>query len=91
VLLVSDSKHLLNGVTGGLHKWRANGWMVTRHRRTYPLANLDLWQELDELAEKHSIRGQWVKSHSVHPDHERCEELASAQAASPPTPLAGLA
>src|ERR1035437_1606725 len=81
VLLISDSLYVLGGVTSRRQRWRVNGWMRTRHGKPYPLANLDLWQALDELAEKHSIRGQWVKSHSVHHDHERCEQLASAQAA----------
>ena len=81
VLLVSDRKYLLNGVSSGRHKWRANDWMITRHGRTHQLANLDLWLQLDELAQKHVILGQWVRSHSVHPDHQRCEQLASAQAA----------
>ena len=40
----------------------------------------NLWQELDALADKHTIRGQWVKGHSGHPDNERCDELAEAQA-----------
>jgi ribonuclease HI len=46
-----------------------------------PVLNADLWQELDALADKHTIRGQWVKGHSGHPDNERCDELAEAQAA----------
>jgi ribonuclease HI len=81
VLLISDSRYLLDGVTSRRQRWRVNGWMIERHGRTYPLANLDLWLQLDELAQKHVILGQWVKSHSAHPDHERCEQLASAQAA----------
>jgi ribonuclease HI len=84
ILLVSDSKYLLDGVSSGRHKWRTNSWMITRNRRTYPLVNLDLWLELDELAAKHVIVGQWVPSRSPNPDHERCEELASAQAAQYP-------
>ena len=81
VLLISDSRYLLDGVTSRRQHWRVNGWMRTQKGKPYPLANADLWQELDELAEKHSIRGHWVRSHSAHQDHERCEQLASAQAA----------
>jgi ribonuclease HI len=79
VLLISDSKYLLNGVSSGRHKWRENDWMITRHGRTYPLANLDLWLELDELATKHDIVVHWVPSRSANPDHERCEQLSAAQ------------
>ena len=81
ILLVSDSKYLLDGVSSGRHKWRTNSWMITRHRRTYPLVNLNLWLKLDEMAAKHMIVGQWIRSRSPNRDHERCEQLASAQAA----------
>lgn len=80
IKLISDSQYLLNGVTSWRHKWRENGWMKKRRVKTYPLANADLWQALDELAEKHAISGKWVKGHSGHPDNERCDELASVQA-----------
>jgi ribonuclease HI len=42
--------------------------------------DVDLWQKLDRLAEKHIIRGQWVMGHSGHPDNERCNELALTRA-----------
>jgi ribonuclease HI len=41
--------------------------------------NTDLWKILDTLAA--SFTCQWVKGHSGHPDNERCDELAEAQAA----------
>ena len=81
LLLISDSQYVLNGVTNWRYKWSANGWMRKRRRKTYPLANADLWRDLDEQAEKHTICGQWVKGHSGHPDNERCDLLASVQAA----------
>jgi ribonuclease HI len=82
VLLISDSQYLLNGVTSWRFAWRRNGWMgKAKKGQERPVLNADLWQELDALAAKHTIRGQWVKGHSGHPDNERCDELADAQAA----------
>ena len=80
VLLFSESRHLLEGISSWRHKWRANGWARRRKMKTYPLANSDLWKELDQLAEKHVVKGQWIKGHSGHPDNERCDMLAAAQA-----------
>ncbi|MGP8270467.1 MAG: ribonuclease HI [Terracidiphilus sp.] len=80
VLLFSDSRYLLEGITSWRHKWRVNGWTRRRKAKAYPLANSDLWEELDQLAEKHIVRGQWIKGHSGHLDNERCDQLAADQA-----------
>lgn len=81
VLVISDSQYLLNGLVSWRFKWRENAWMrKPKKGQERPVLNADLWQELDALANKHTIRGQWVKGHSGHPDNERCDELAEAQA-----------
>lgn len=82
VLLISDSQYLLNGISSWRFTWRENGWMrKAKKGKVVPVLNADLWQELDALADKHTIRGQWVRGHSGHIDNERCDELAEAQAA----------
>jgi ribonuclease HI len=81
VLLISDSQYLLNGVLSWRFKWRDSAWKrKPKKGQERPVLNADLWQELDALANKHTIRGQWVKGHSGHPDNERCDKLAQAQA-----------
>ena len=80
VSLISDSRYLLDGLLTWSITWRKNGWVRRRKTKTYPLANADLWQELDALAAKHTIHGQWIKGHSGHLDNERCDALAQAQA-----------
>jgi ribonuclease HI len=84
VLLISDSQYLLKGILSWRFNWRENGWMRKPEKNGVlrPVLNVDLWQELDALAEKHTIRGPWVRGHSGHPDNERCDQLAEAQALS---------
>jgi ribonuclease HI len=92
VMLISDSQYLLNGVLKWRLKWRNKGWMRKPPKGQgkpvpsldlglVPVPNADLWQELDALADTHTIRGEWVRGHSGHGDNERCDELAEAQAA----------
>jgi ribonuclease HI len=82
VLLVSDSQYLLNGVLSWRFTWRENGWMrKPKEGQERPVLNVDLWRELDALANRHKIRGKWVKGHSGNADNERCDELAGAEAA----------
>ena len=81
VLLISDSQYLLNGLLKWRFSWRENEWMrLLRNGEVKPVLNADMWQALDALADKHTVRGQWVKGHSGHPDNERCDELAQAEA-----------
>ncbi len=84
VLLISDSQYVLNGVLSWRFTWRENGWMrkPKKNGEERPVLNVDLWQELDSLANKHTIRGRWVRGHSGHADNERCDQLAEAQALS---------
>jgi ribonuclease HI len=82
VMLVSDSQYLINGLMKWRSKWRKQGWMKKLKKgQEGPVPNADLWQELDALADTHTIRGEWVRGHSGHPDNERCDELAEAEAA----------
>jgi ribonuclease HI len=81
VVLISDSQYLLNGLASWRFGWRKRGWMrKPKKGQEGPVLNADLWKELDTLADEHKITGKWVKGHSGHPDNERCDELAEAQA-----------
>jgi len=76
VTLTSDSKYVVNAMARGWAKrWRSKGWKLSPSK---PAKNPDLWQELLELCEKHSVTFKWVKGHSGHPENERCDELAVA-------------
>ena len=76
--LTTDSKYVMTGITEWMAKWRANGWRTANRK---PVANVDLWQRLDEAVARHDIEWAWVRGHSGHPENERVDALASAAAA----------
>lgn len=78
VKLCSDSKYVVDGMgKGWAKKWRANGWM--RNKKD-PALNPDLWERLLAQFERHEVELIWVKGHAGHPENERCDQLAVAQA-----------
>ena len=46
-----------------------------------PALNSDLWAVLLELCERHTVHCQWIKGHAGHPENERCDAMAVAEAA----------
>lgn len=74
VLLTTDSKYVCDAVTKGwVYSWKKNGW---RKADKKPALNIDLWEKLLPLLEKHSVEWNWVKGHAGHPYNERCDSLA---------------
>ena len=41
----------------------------------------DLWARLLDLCEPHTFHYQWIKGHAGHPENEKCDRMAVAQAA----------
>ncbi|QTA79471.1 Ribonuclease H [Desulfonema limicola] len=75
--LFSDSKYVVNGISKGWAKrWRKNNWMRTE---TEPAVNADLWEQLLEQCEKHSVNLNWVKGHAGNLYNERCDQLVRAE------------
>ena len=56
-------------------RWKQNNWRTAAKK---PVANKELWLELDALCQTHQTSWEWVKGHSGHPMNERCDALASA-------------
>ncbi len=74
VEIFSDSKYIVDAVNKGWAKrWRANGW---RRNKKEMALNIDLWEKLLALIEKHDCSFNWVKGHAGHPENERCDTLA---------------
>ncbi len=74
VTVYSDSKYLVDSVEKGWAiKWRMNGWRRSNKERAL---NVDLWQTLLQLIEKHDVKFKWVKGHAENVENERCDFLA---------------
>jgi ribonuclease HI len=73
--LYSDSQYVLNGLKEWMDAWKGRGWRTADKK---PVKNRELWEILDDLRSKHTIRFHWVRGHSEHPENERCDELAVA-------------
>jgi ribonuclease HI len=74
VVLSTDSRYVMDGLTKWLPGWLRNGWRTAAKQ---PVKNADLWQELVAAAAPHQIRWEWVKGHAGHPENERADALAS--------------
>jgi len=78
VELFTDSVYVGKGISEWLAKWKANGWRRKDGKKLVPIANEELWRELDELLAKHDVRYTRVVGHSGHPENDRVDELAVA-------------
>ncbi len=74
VRITTDSKYVLTGITEWIANWKQRNWKTANKK---PVLNVELWQQLDELAGKHEIEWQWVKGHSGHPENEIADQLAN--------------
>lgn len=77
VELHSDSQYLRDGITKWIHGWRRNGWRTADRK---PVKNAELWEELLEAASCHEVSWHWVRGHSGHPENDRVDALACAEA-----------
>lgn len=75
--LWSDSKYVIDGLEKGWARgWKARGWKKADKK---PALNPDLWEQLLELTDTHSLRYHWVKGHAENEYNNRCDELAVAE------------
>ena len=72
--LHTDSQYVRTGMAEWLARWKRNGGRTADRK---PVKNVDLWQELDGLAQRRSVRWHWVRGHAGHPENERCDALAN--------------
>lgn len=76
-VFTSDSRYLVDGMTGWVHGWAARGWT----RKGGAIENLELWQTLVRAASLHRLEWRWVKGHAGHPQNEYANFLATRAAA----------
>ena len=77
VQLYTDSVYVRDGITKWIHGWRRNGWRTSDRK---PVKNAELWQALLDATAPHRIDWHWVKGHAGHPENERADALACAEA-----------
>jgi ribonuclease HI len=69
VLVISDSKYVVDAVTKGwIWGWIKKGFKGKK--------NEDLWRRFIEVYKKHKVEFRWVKGHAGNVENERCDQLA---------------
>lgn len=72
--LYTDSKYVQQGIGSWLANWKKNNWRTAAKK---PVKNQELWQALDEQAQRHTITWHWVKGHADNVENERADALAN--------------
>jgi ribonuclease HI len=75
VCITTDSRYVQQGATEWLPGWKARGW---RNAAREPVANQDLWQEMDAAMAGHEVQMRWVRGHTGHAENEACDARARA-------------
>ena len=74
IILYTDSKYVLDGITKWIHGWKKNGWRTAAKKS---VKNDDLWRRLDKALTGHDVDWQWVKGHAGNEGNERADALAN--------------
>jgi ribonuclease HI len=74
VELTTDSQYVMKGITEWMENWKRRGWKTASKK---PVKNVDLWQRLSAVLEKHTVEWHWVRGHTGHPENERADTLAN--------------
>jgi len=72
--LYTDSNYLRQGITEWIYNWKKNNWRTSSKK---PVANRELWIELDKLNRQMNVNWNWVKGHAGDPGNEKADELAN--------------
>ena len=77
VELYSDSRYVIEALEKRwAYGWRSRGWKKADKK---PALNVDLWERLLELVERHRVTYHWVKGHAENEKNNRCDEMAVAE------------
>ena len=71
--LYTDSQYVKNGINIWIINWKNNGWRTANKK---PVANKELWIELDTIVQFHNVQWFWVKGHSGNYYNEIADQLA---------------
>lgn len=74
VEVYSDSAYVVNAFNENwIENWRARSWRKSDGKA---VLNVELWQALIKLTNKHNVKFVKVKGHSDNEYNNRCDELA---------------
>lgn len=74
VQIVTDSQYVQKGVESWMNQWKRKNWRTSAGK---PVANRDLWEELDHELSRHTVSWEWVRGHQGHAGNERADQLAN--------------
>ena len=74
VVLYTDSKYVMNGITIWIDNWKKNNWKTSNKKE---VKNIDLWKLVDRLNSFHEVEWKWIKGHSGDIGNEMADELAN--------------
>ena len=77
--IYSDSAYTVNAfLEGWIDNWQNNNWRTANKK---PVQNIDLWQELLDLIQDHSVTWTKVKGHADNQYNNECDKLATGEIA----------
>ncbi|PID49501.1 MAG: ribonuclease HI [Proteobacteria bacterium] len=74
VVLTTDSKYVLQGMTEWLAAWKRKNW---KNASGQVVKNRELWQRLEKAVAPHRVDWRWVRGHTGHIENERVDALAN--------------
>lgn len=77
VVLYTDSKYVQKGMTEWIDQWVKHNWR-TKDKKL--VKNMELWQELDEIAACHEVEWVWVRGHNGNKYNEMVDTEARFRA-----------
>ena len=75
IVIYSDSKYVINGITSWIKGWKRNGWIT---KTKSDVVNKDLWVRIDEAIQGKQVKWEYVGGHIGIIGNERCDHIATA-------------
>lgn len=76
VIINTDSKYVINGITSWIEKWKKNKWLGSNKKL---IKNKDLWEKIYSLNNFHNTEWIWIKGHSGNSLNEKVDQLARSE------------
>lgn len=71
--LYLDSQYVRKGILVWIETWKKNNWKTADKK---PVKNMELWQHLDQLRERHHVSWHWIRGHAGIAKNEEADALA---------------